>query len=94
MVLRPHLLRYKGSVKKLDSQKMQQINKRMKDAEAAYGKAKIVPKGLAVVGVGALATLAVPFIYLSSKQASGSSYVDQQNKQSNRMERSEGELMM
>ena len=94
MVLRPHLLRYKGSVKKIDSQKMQQINKRMNDAHSEYRKAKIVPRGMMIVGLGAFITIATPFVYLSMKSAASASLVDAQNKESNQMELREGEMLM
>ena len=94
MVLRPHILRYKGSVKKLDSAKMQQINKRMNNMQAEYKKANVLPRGMMIYGLGAFVTIVTPMVFLTMKRAGSASFLQSENKETRRMEREEGEELM
>ena len=44
MVFRPHILRYKGKLKKVDTEKLKKIKSQQENLKSELGKTKAVPK--------------------------------------------------
>ena len=67
MVLRPSVLRYKGRTRKIDSEKMAQINRGMQDAGNEVKAAKFVPKSTFMIGFAVFFVMAAPLVFTSFK---------------------------
>jgi len=65
MVLRPTILRYKGKVKKIDRDKIANINS--KSTESIYKEAKALPRIGLIMGIGTIIVIFTPVVYVSYK---------------------------
>lgn len=75
MVLRPNILKYKGKAQKVDSAKLDTINKRMQNAQSEIQSKKIVPKTALFIGFGACVVVMAPLLYFTLKTQSAASNI-------------------